>query len=136
MSMLFRVRQTITLCRPRPTRRRQMSPPIHGKEGVMVTTATAKGETATRTESTLDIASTRRGGRGPRGGNGKGPNGGGPGGGGGDERGREFSPERYRIGMWVGLASILMMFTALASALIVRTGLPGSTDWHGGTPAA
>jgi cytochrome c oxidase subunit 3 len=102
----------------------------------MVTTATAKGETASRTEATLDIASTRRGGRGPRGGNGKGPNGGGPGGGGtggGGGQKREFSPERYRIGVWVGIASILMMFTALASALIVRAGLPGSTDWHGGT---
>ena len=103
----------------------------------MVTTATANTETATRTDSALDIAATRRrGGRGPRGGgNGKGPNGGGPGGGssGDDERRREFSPERYRIGVWVGIASILMMFTALASALIVRAGLPGSTDWRGGT---
>jgi cytochrome c oxidase subunit III len=103
----------------------------------MATTVTVKGETATQTESTLDIASTRRrGGRGPRNGsNGKGPNGGGPGGegAGGDEGRGGFSPERYRIGIWVGIASILMMFTALASALIVRAGLPGSTDWHGGT---
>lgn len=103
----------------------------------MVTTATGNVETTTRTEATLDIATTRRrGGRGPRdGGNGKGPNGGGPGGGGagGDEGGRGFSHERYRIGVWVGIASILMMFTALSSALIVRAGLPGSTDWHGGT---
>ncbi len=28
---------------------------------------------------------------------------------------------RYRIGMWVGLASIAMMFTALSSAYIVRS---------------
>jgi cytochrome c oxidase subunit 3 len=101
----------------------------------MGTTATASSETTARAEGTLDIATSRhRGGRGPRG-NGKGPNGGGPGGGGsggGDSR-RGFSPERYRIGVLVGLASILMMFTALASAYIVRSGMPTSVDWHGGT---
>lgn len=35
---------------------------------------------------------------------------------------------RYRIGMWVALASIAMMFTALSSAYIVRAGT--STDWY------
>jgi len=30
-------------------------------------------------------------------------------------------PEKYRIGMWVGLASILMLFVALTSAYIVRS---------------
>ena len=34
---------------------------------------------------------------------------------------------RYRIGMWVGLASIAMMFTSLSSAYIVRSG--GAKDW-------
>ena len=34
---------------------------------------------------------------------------------------------RYRIGMWVALASIAMMFTALSSAYIVRAGT--SSDW-------
>jgi len=34
---------------------------------------------------------------------------------------------RYRIGMWVALASIAMMFTSLSSAYIVRSG--GATDW-------
>ncbi len=34
---------------------------------------------------------------------------------------------RYRIGMWVALASIAMMFTALSSAYIVRAG--GAKDW-------
>jgi cytochrome c oxidase subunit 3 len=34
---------------------------------------------------------------------------------------------RYRIGMWVALASIAMLFTALSSAYIVRAG--SSTDW-------
>jgi cytochrome c oxidase subunit III len=99
----------------------------------MGTTATVSGETATRTESALDLAtSRRRGGRGGRG-DGKGPNGGGPGGGGGggDDR-RGFSPDRYRIGVLVGIASILMMFTALASAYIVRSGMTTSVDWRGG----
>src|SRR6201991_2292718 len=56
---------------------------------------------------------------------------GGPGGGGREEP-RRFSPDRYRIGVLVGLASILMMFTALASAYVVRAGMPTSTDWRGG----
>lgn len=34
---------------------------------------------------------------------------------------------RYRIGMWVALASILMLFTALTSAYIVRAA--SSNDW-------
>lgn len=34
---------------------------------------------------------------------------------------------RYRVGMWVGLASILMLFTALTSAYIVRAA--SSNDW-------
>lgn len=39
-----------------------------------------------------------------------------------------FSASRYRIGMWVGMASILMMFTALSSAYIVRAA--SSNDWQ------
>jgi cytochrome c oxidase subunit 3 len=38
------------------------------------------------------------------------------------------SANRYRIGMWVALASILMMFTALSSAYIVRAA--SSSDWQ------
>jgi cytochrome c oxidase subunit III len=34
---------------------------------------------------------------------------------------------RYRIGMWVGLASVAMMFTSLSSAYIVRSAT--SNDW-------
>ena len=34
---------------------------------------------------------------------------------------------RYRVGMWVALASIAMLFTALSSAYIVRAG--ASSDW-------
>ena len=38
-----------------------------------------------------------------------------------------MATNRYRIGMWVGLASILMLFTALTSAYIVRAA--SSNDW-------
>ena len=43
-----------------------------------------------------------------------------------------LEPQKYRIGMWVALASILMLFIALTSAYIVR-GIPalngGQDDW-------
>jgi len=35
---------------------------------------------------------------------------------------------RYRLGTWVALASILMLFTALSSAYIVRAA--SSSDWQ------
>lgn len=38
------------------------------------------------------------------------------------------SANRYRIGMWVALAAILMMFTALTSAYIVRAA--SANDWQ------
>jgi cytochrome c oxidase subunit 3 len=102
----------------------------------MATTFTGDKETATQTETVIDIVGTRRrGGRGGRGGNGKGPGGGGPGGGGpggGGDEPRRFSPDRYRLGVLVGIASILMMFTALASAYVVRSGMQTSVDWTGG----
>jgi cytochrome c oxidase subunit 3 len=102
----------------------------------MAVTVTGDSEAVAQRESALGVSSTRRrgGGRGNgRGPGGGGPNGpGGPGGGGGNEEPRRFSPERYRIGVLVGLASILMMFTALASAYVVRSGMPTSTDWRGG----
>ncbi len=41
---------------------------------------------------------------------------------------RDSTASRYRIGMWVGLASILMLFTALTSAYIVRAA--SSNDWQ------
>ena len=104
----------------------------------MATTFTGEKETTVQTEAVIDVTSTRRrGGRG-RGGNGRGPGGGGGpggpgGGGGGGEEPRRFSADRYRLGVLVGIASILMMFTALASALIVRSGLhSGPADWRGG----
>ena len=101
----------------------------------MAVTVTGDSDAAAQRETALGVASarSRRGGRG----NGRGPGGGGPNGpggpgGGGSEGPRRFSPDRYRIGILVGLASILMMFTALASAYVVRSGMPTSTDWHGG----
>jgi cytochrome c oxidase subunit 3 len=39
----------------------------------------------------------------------------------------EAQSNRYRIGMWVGLASVAMMFTSLSSAYIVRSA--SSNDW-------
>lgn len=39
-----------------------------------------------------------------------------------------FSPSRYRIGVWLASASILMLFTALASSYIVRAA--SGNDWQ------
>ena len=86
----------------------------------------------TTVKGTEELARTRKGtGLGPKppGGNGSHKNGG-SGGRPGGERGSELSPERYRIGVLIAVASILMMFTALASAYIVRAGLPTSIDWR------
>jgi cytochrome c oxidase subunit 3 len=62
---------------------------------------------------------------------GGGPKSGGPNGNGSHKRnGHAFMPAfsaRYRIGMWVALAAILMMFTALTSAYIVRAA--SANDW-------
>ncbi len=40
----------------------------------------------------------------------------------------QFSPSRYRIGAWVAIASIVMLFTALTSAYIVRSA--SGNDWR------
>ncbi len=48
--------------------------------------------------------------------------------GGGDETPFQFSPARYRIGVWMGIGSILMLFVALASSYIVRSA--SSDDWR------
>ena len=42
--------------------------------------------------------------------------------------GTSLSANRYRIGVWVALAAILMMFTALTSAYIVRAA--SANDWQ------
>ena len=57
----------------------------------------------------------------------------GPNGNGGPKRDGDFlalqsSANRYRLGMWVALASIVMLFTALSSAYIVRAA--SSSDWQ------
>jgi cytochrome c oxidase subunit III len=41
---------------------------------------------------------------------------------------RSPSEDRYRIGMWVAMAAVLMMFTSLTSAYIVRAA--SSNDWQ------
>ncbi|HEX8141875.1 MAG TPA: cytochrome c oxidase subunit 3 [Pyrinomonadaceae bacterium] len=88
--------------------------------------------TVISTEKT--VARPQTGTRGGRGGGGNGSRGTGgrrPGGGGGDDASRHLTPDhRYRIGMWVGLASIMMLFTALSSAYIVRSRVSTANDWH------
>lgn len=64
-------------------------------------------------------------GPGPRPGNGHHRNGGGGRGGADPLR---FYADRYRLGMWVALAGIVMLFTALTSAYIVRAA--SSNDWR------
>jgi cytochrome c oxidase subunit 3 len=83
--------------------------------------------------STERVARKTGKGVGPRGGqggppprNGKGFGGGGPRRGSNSQEG--FSPARYRLGMWVALAAIGMMFTALTSAYIVRAA--SGDDWR------
>jgi cytochrome c oxidase subunit 3 len=44
-----------------------------------------------------------------------------------EDSGRKFSPETYRVTMWVILAAIIMMFVALSSAYIV---LSGNDNWR------
>src|SRR5712692_9258700 len=80
--------------------------------------------TVTSTERVIDT--TVGGGPRSRGGNGFPKNGGGRNGQGGDSL--RFSPDRYRIGVWVAIGSILMLFVALTSAYIVRSA--SSNDWH------
>lgn len=87
----------------------------------MVTTATSTKGIGTRERE--HPVSLPPGGRGGSGGNGPRGNGGG-----GQRDDGRLRDDRGRLGMWVGLASILMLFTALTSAYIVRAGL--SDDWR------
>jgi cytochrome c oxidase subunit 3 len=80
--------------------------------------------TVTGTERVIDA--TVGGGPRPRGGDGFPKNGGERRGPGGDLL--RFSADRYRIGVWVGIGSILMLFVALTSAYIVRSA--SSNDWQ------
>jgi cytochrome c oxidase subunit 3 len=80
--------------------------------------------TVTGTERVIDT--TVGGGPRFRGGDGFPKNGGGRHGPGGESL--RFSADRYRIGVWVAIASILMLFVALTSAYIVRSA--SSNDWQ------
>src|ERR1700692_438166 len=79
--------------------------------------------TVTSTERVIDTSVG--GGPRARGGNGFPKNGGAE-----DGRGGPclFSPERYPLGVWVAIGSILMLFVALTSAYIVRSA--SSNDWQ------
>lgn len=81
--------------------------------------------TVTSSERVVETIGLGSGARTDPGGNGFRKNGGG-------SRGEDDSPRfdtaRYRIGMWVALASILMLFTALTSAYIVRAAT--GNDWR------
>src|SRR5213596_435279 len=77
--------------------------------------------TATSTDRTVQAGVG--GGPRPRNGNGFHQNGGGR-----DDSPFRFSPARYRIGVYMAIGSILMLFVALTSAYIVRSA--SSNDWH------
>ncbi len=81
--------------------------------------------TSTEQVVTKKSAGSTRKGR--AGGNGSSPrrNGGGSGGNGAGFD--EPRADKYKVGMWVALAGIMMMFTALTSAYIVRAA--GASDW-------
>jgi cytochrome c oxidase subunit 3 len=79
--------------------------------------------TVTSTERIIDT--NVGGGPRSRGGNGFPKNGGGRNGEGGESL---RSSDRYRIGVWVAIGSILMLFVALTSAYIVRSA--SSNDWQ------
>jgi len=80
--------------------------------------------TVTSTDRVIDA--TIGGGARSRDGNGFHKNGGGRGGE--DGEGLHYSPARYRIAVWVAIAGIVMLFTALASAYIVRSA--SGNDWR------
>jgi cytochrome c oxidase subunit 3 len=68
------------------------------------------------------IGDGRRGSKGP------GPNGKNPSNGNSGFSGLQSSANRYRLGIWVTMASIVMLFTSLSSAYIVRAA--SSSDWQ------
>jgi cytochrome c oxidase subunit III len=79
--------------------------------------------TGTKTKERTGLGHRGPGFPGPNGKNGNGWKKGGDNG-----AGRRFSPEKYRITMWVLLAAIVMMFVALSSAYIVLSG--SSDQWR------
>lgn len=90
-------------------------------------TGTNRGATGVGTDGREALAEKQRRRNAPGGGRPNGSDGWRRGGGGDGEAGSS-SPQHYRLGMWVALASVTMMFTALTSAYIVRAGM--SNDWR------
>ncbi|MDT7542599.1 MAG: cytochrome c oxidase subunit [Acidobacteriota bacterium] len=91
----------------------------------MATTVGTKGVVATGTGERVGTRAARGTGLD---GSGKRTGGGGkpyPPGGGGDERARDETLPHYRIGMWVAVATILMLFMALTSAYVFRAAVAG-----------
>jgi cytochrome c oxidase subunit III len=92
---------------------------VHTGMAVTATTKTREGAGVAKKGLGLDGLGQR-----PRNGNGsKGPRP--PGGGGGGPFHDDARPFQYRIGMWVAIAAILMMFAALTSAYVFRAGTRG-----------
>lgn len=95
----------------------------------MLTTVTSTEKRATKRKGNgLDGNGHRS--NGYRGGGGRGSGGGDGGGGGGGNRDDDAgysASKRHRAGLWVALASILMLFGALAGAYVVLAG--SSKDW-------
>src|SRR5947199_4093590 len=116
MNFLYPALRGISSCRQ--SRKALKCLQIWGREAEMAATVT-------NTDRIIDA--TIGGGPPSRGGNGFHKNGGEKHG----HRDFRFSPARYRVGVWVAIASIVMLFTALASAYIVRSA--SSNDW---TPLA
>ena len=120
MSSQCRARLTITSCKRRPTRAK--NPELKRKREVVVMDTTVTSTKAiTQTKVGLGGGGSRKTG-----------DGGGPRGNGHDKRGGDdsdpYSLSRYRLGMWVALAGVAMMFTALTSAYLVRAST--SNDWR------
>jgi cytochrome c oxidase subunit 3 len=92
----------------------------------MVTTVTTKAGARVAERPArglgLDGAGKRAGGNGSRGGPRP------PGGGGDDSPRRDETPHHYRVGMWIAVASILMLFMALTSAYVFRAATAGWQD--------
>lgn len=79
----------------------------------MVTTSISN--TREQTKSAPGVGGGRKGAH-PNGNGARGPKGNG----GGNRKDSDFSPQQYRIGMWVVLAAVMMMFAALTSAYVFR----------------
>ena len=88
----------------------------------MVTTVSTKPASGVSTGTkSIKLGGTGRrptGGNGSRGGPQPPPNGGGDGG---HQRMRDSAPQQYRIGMWLTLSAVMMMFAALSSAYVFRS---------------